>query len=216
MTVRVSVHLSVFLYRVAKSLSLSLRSGPRGPGSGISRVLGEGLSISMPDPANSAGCWDVHGVMQLATPASRTLGIDGAHCPLGRPGRLQVPISCRGAMSTCRQGEGRTAFVPPTHGGRVTAAESPRAPLPSWPQAARARTTSGAGDAPGGASIPELGSLDRWVRTSEPRPPRSGLAWACGVLPRQLGVHTQHPAIGLEPSFLNRALNPHPNPFLRF
>lgn len=85
--------------------------------------------------------------------------LDVSHCWLGAPERLQVPISCRGASSTCRQGREGAASVPPSHSGRVTGAESPWVPLPSWPWL----LDLGAGDAPGGTSSPELGSLRCWV-----------------------------------------------------
>lgn len=54
-------------------------------------------------------------------------------------------------------GEGRAASVSPSHSGRVTEAESPWVPLPSWPQTAPRTDDLGARDAPGNASNPELG-----------------------------------------------------------
>lgn len=143
--------------------------------------------------------------------APRLPAPNGARCRLGGHGWPQVPISCRRAARTCR-----SASVPPSHSGRVTVADSPGAPLPSWPGAAPARTTSGERDAAGGTSVPELGSLGHWARRAGPGTSLSGLAWACGALPGGPGTHTQSPAPGLEPSSPPQTLSPHLNPFLRF
>lgn len=105
--------------------------------------------------AQTARCRNVRGVLQRATPAPPTIGTERRPLAAGGTGRLQVPISCRGAASTCRQGREGAASVPPSHGGRVTVADSPGAPLPSWPRSSGAPTTS----RESGRWIPELGSL---------------------------------------------------------
>lgn len=63
------------------------------------------------------------GIERRPLPAGGTREAAGAH--FLRRGREHVSLGA--------------ASVPPSHGGRVTVADSPGAPLPSWPGAARAR-----------------------------------------------------------------------------
>lgn len=158
----------------------------------------------------------MRGVVQRATPAPPTIGPNGARWPLGGPGRLQVPISCRGAASTCRSGREGAASVPPSHGGRVTVADSPGAPLPSWPRASGAPATSR-----------ERGrcrqrSLDPGTGVTGPLGPQSWArdtaVWTCLGL-RLLFPEDWAPTPRAQPRSLNPVFpntEPHLNPFLTF
>lgn len=153
-----------------------------------------------------------HAAGNSRTPGSRHRTAPAAGW--GDPGDCRCPFPVEGRRArVVRGGKERRPFRRLT--ARVTVADSPGAPLPSWPGAVRARQPRERDMPP---AVPQARNWGHWATG----PVALGWGHRCTDLPElerelpgRLGVHTLSPAPGLELSS-PRTLSPHLNPFLTF